>query len=153
MKSSTVVRLFAVVLLVAVTASAGRSQNPALAPTFGAANLRVGFVPDPYTVAIVAGGGRQITVNGFKMSVANAPDFSINYTAGVLPLTFYVRSAADTTLLINLPNGTWIADDDSDGNLNPGFKINRPMSGRYDVWVGTFAGGNPRATLYISELR
>jgi len=92
-------------------------------------------------------------VGGVKMQVANAPDFSVNYTAGILPLAFYVRSRADTTLLINLPDGTWIADDDSDGNFNPVIKLNRPQTGRYDIWVGTFNGGNPAATLYITELR
>jgi hypothetical protein len=102
---------------------------------------------------VSAGGSKQVTVGGVKMWVGYAPDFSLNYTAGNLPLTFYVRSKADTTLLINLPDGTWMADDDSDGNLNPVLKLARPRSGRYDIWVGTLTPGLPAATLYISELR
>jgi hypothetical protein len=157
MKLLTVIRLplrlGVVAGLVAICAVPGQSQTPSLAPTFGSTNLRAGFLPDPYTRAVTAGGVKQVTVGGVKMQVANAPDFSVNYTAGILPLTFYVRSRADTTLLINLPDGTWIADDDSDGNLNPVIKLNRPQSGRYDIWVGTFNGGNPAATLYITELR
>ena len=87
------------------------------------------------------------------MWITDAPDFRLNYTAGNLPLTFYVRSKADTTLLINLPDGTTIADDDSDGNLNPVLKLSRPRSGEYDIWVGTITQENAAATLHISELR
>jgi hypothetical protein len=150
---SVILRLGAVAVLMAVCAGPGQSQDPRLPPTFGSTSLRAGFLPDPYSKAVIAGGRRQIAVGGLTMWVADAPDFSVNYTAGILPLTFYVRSRADTTLLIRLPDGTWVADDDSDGNLNPVIKLNQPQSGRYDIWVGTFNRGNPAATLYITELR
>jgi hypothetical protein len=147
-------RLCAVAVLAAICSGNAQSQNPNLAPTFGSINLRAGFLPDPFEKGVIAGGPRQIvTGGGLRMWVANAPDFSVNYTAGNFPLTFYVRSRADTTLLINLPDGTWVADDDSDGNLNPVIKLGRPQSGRFDIWVGTFNPGNPAATLYITELR
>ena len=120
---------------------------------YGSKSLRSGFTPDPFSKDLTAGGGKQVTVAGVTMWVANEPDFSLDYTAGNLPLTFYVRSKADTTLLIKLPDGTWIADDDSDGSLNPLIKLARPRSGRYDIWVGTMNGGLAPATLYISELR
>jgi hypothetical protein len=154
MKTLTVIRRVGVAaLLAAVCAVTAEAQDATLAPTFGSTTLRPGFLPDPYAKAVVAGGAKQVTVGNVKMWVAKAPDFSVNYTKGILPLTFYVRSKADTTLLINLPDGTWVADDDSDGSRNPVIKLNRPQSGRYDIWVGTFNGGNPDATLYITELR
>jgi hypothetical protein len=129
------------------------TQDRSLKPTFGSVELRSGFLPDPYVKNVIAGGSIQTDLGGVKSNVANAPDFKLYYTAGSLPLTIYVESAADTTLLINLPDGTWVADDDSGGNLNPLLKFNNPQSGRYDIWVGTFKGGNPPATLKISELR
>jgi hypothetical protein len=135
-------------LLVGVFASRGESQNGNLIPL-----LQAGFQPDPYAVNVMAGGARQVKVDGVRMWVSNTPDFSFDYQAGTVPLTFYVRSRADTTLLIRLPNGNWIADDDSDGNLNPAIKLRRPPSGRYDVWVGTVQPNNAAATLYITELR
>ncbi len=157
MKLLTAVRhprcLGAIAVLLGVCAGPGQSQDPKLAPTFGSKTLQSGFTPDPFSKDVTAGGKKQVTVGGVKMWIANAPDFSVNYKAGDLPLTFYVRSTADTTLLINLPDGTWIADDDSDGNLNPALKVARPRSGRYDIWVGTINQGNPQATLHITELR
>jgi hypothetical protein len=151
--SRLALRLSVVALFVGLCVSRGETQNPNLSPTFGTVTLRAGFVPDPYTVRVVAGGNIRTNLGGINQSVANAPDYRLNYVAGNLPLTFYVRSAADTTLLVNLPNGTWVANDDGDGNLNPVIKIQRPMSGQYDIWVGTFNQGNPQATLYITELR
>jgi hypothetical protein len=146
-------RLGAIAVLLTICAGPGQSQDPKLAPSYGSKSLKSGFTPDPFSKDVIAGGDKEVTVAGVKMRVANAPDFSLNYTAGNLALSFYVRSKADTTLLINLPDGTWISDDDSDGNLNPALKLNRPRSGRYDIWVGTINRGSPAATLYITELR
>ena len=56
-------------------------------------------------------------------------------------------------MLINLPDGTWIADDDSGGNLNPLLKFAKPQSGRYDIWVGTIGKENASAKLIITELK
>ena len=86
--------------------------------------------------------------------MTKAPDFKLSYTAGNFPLTIHVESEADTTLLINLPDGTWVANDDqAPGNLNPLLKFAKPMSGRYDIWVGTFGKENAKATLKITELK
>ena len=85
--------------------------------------------------------------------VAKAPDFRLNYTAGKFALTIYAESKADTTLLINLPDGKWVADDDSGGNLNPLVKFDKPQSGQYDIWVGTFGKENAPAVLKITELK
>jgi hypothetical protein len=63
-------------------------------------------------------------------SIAKAPDFKLTYVAKAnVPLTFYVQSTKDTTLLINLPNGKWIANDDGGAGLNPLIKLNNPISG------------------------
>jgi hypothetical protein len=146
-------RVSLLVAVAFVSTTRGYTQDRSLTPTFGSVELHSGFVPDPYVKNVVAGGPIQTNLGGVKSQVANAPDFKLYFTAGRLPLTIYVESAADTTLLINLPDGTWVADDDSGGNLNPLLRFNNPQSGRYDIWVGTYRGGNPPATLKISELR
>jgi hypothetical protein len=129
------------------------SQDPNLKSTFGEVTLKSGFLPDPFSKKLVAGGPIQQNKGGVKAWVANAPDFKLYYTAGKFPLTIHVDSKADTTLLINLPDGTWVADDDSGGGLNPLLKFAKPQSGRYDIYVGTFNKELPEATLYITELK
>jgi hypothetical protein len=129
-------------------------QTPNLKPTFGVVELKSGFLPDPYVKEVIAGGEKKTNLGGVQAWVADRPDVTLIYTAGKFPLTFYVDCPEDTTLLIRLPDGTWLADDDSGGNLNPLIKINNPRSGRYDIWVGTFQEKRlPRAKLYITELK
>jgi hypothetical protein len=135
---------------------AGRAdtQDINLVPTFGSISLKQGFTPNPFLKEVIAGGAIQTTLGGVKAWVANAPDFQLNYEAGKFPypLEIRVESPVDTTLLINLPDGTWIADDDSGGNLNPLLRFARPQSGRYDIYVGTFEKELGKATLIIREL-
>jgi serine protease Do len=124
-----------------------------LPPTFGSVTLKTGFTPDPYVKKLTAGGPINTKLGGVNAFVAKAPDFKLHYTAGdTFPLIFHVRSEGDTTLLINLPNGTWIANDDGGKGLNPMLRLNNPMSGRYDIYVGTFGKTLVPATLFITEL-
>lgn len=148
----------AVLGLVAFLLAAGPgrvdAQDPSLKPIVGTKALKVGFAPDPFTVKLTAGGSVKTKKGGVTAWVSKAPDYAIEYTAGKLPLTFYVRSEKDTTLLINLPDGSWVADDDSGGALNPQITFKTPQSGRYDVWVGTIAENIlPAATLHVTELK
>jgi hypothetical protein len=158
MKKSTrlALRLGAVALLATLVVSRGESQDPNLKPTFGTLNLKAGFSNDPRTVKIVAGGDLHQNNGNVKAWVAKAPDFRVNYTAGAFNLTFHVKSKADTTLLINLPNGKWIANDDGPNNgLNPLIKLTNPPSGQYDIWVGVLNENENGAAsvLYITELK
>jgi hypothetical protein len=148
-------RLGLVALLVAFCAGQGLSQDPTLKPTYGSVTLKAGFLPDPHVTRLDAGGPVQTRRGGVTAWVARAPDFQLHYTAGTFPLTIYAESAADTTLLINLPDGRWVANDDGPGTgLNPLLKFERPQSGRYDIWVGTINKGiTPPARLFISEVK
>lgn len=125
--------------------------NPNLKPTYGSAKLKAGFLPDPFTRDVQAGGFIRTNLGGVNAHVAQAPDFSLDYTAGKYPLTFTVKSVGDTTLLINLPDGRWIADDDSGNGLDPLIRIANPPSGRYDIFVGTYRKDLVAATLYVTE--
>ena len=140
-------------MLVVLCGGTTSAQDPNLPPTYGTVHLRAGFMPDPYSRDVVAGGPILTTLGGVRAYVARAPDFRVHYTAGNYALTFYAISSADTTLLINLPNGQWVADDDSGGNLNPMIRLVRPMSGQYDIWVGTFGPNTAPAVLHVTELR
>lgn len=145
----------AALILVACGVGRGVAQdqpNPNLKPTYGAVKLNAGFLPDPFTRELQAGGQLRTNLGGVNAHVARAPDFSLHYTAGKYPLLFSAKSVGDTTLLINLPDGRWIADDDSGGGLDPLIRIERPTSGRYDIYVGTFQKNIVAATLVISEI-
>lgn len=126
--------------------------TPGLPATHGEVKLKFNFLPDPYLKYVQAGGSIKTTAGGVKAYVAKAPDFKLFYTAGTYPLTFRVESDADTTLLINLPTGGYVANDDSSGK-NPMIHLPKPHSGRYDIWVGTFNPTGAPAKLYISEHR
>ena len=152
-------RTFAICLGVAVALTfvgAAQAQNWKLNPNFGTKKLDTGFEPDPFKKALVSGGNKVVMVNDIKIKITDAPDFRLIYKAGdTFPLSFYVSSEIDTCLLINLPNGKFIIDDDSGGNLNPLITLEKPMSGQYDIWVGSYGakGKNGPATLFITELK
>jgi hypothetical protein len=145
--------LGAAVAVAFLCAGRAEAQNINLKPTYGAVKLKAGFTPDPHKADVVAGGNIRTKLGGVNAWIANPPDFRLFYTAGRFALTFYVRSRGDTTLLINQPDGTWIADDDSGGNLNPQIRLGRPQSGRYDIYVGTVGRDTVNATLFITELK
>tara|TARA_R110000782_G_scaffold235682_1_gene321705 strand:+ start:144 stop:611 length:468 start_codon:yes stop_codon:yes gene_type:complete len=135
---------------------AALAQNAGLRANFGEISLRAGFTPDPYRVSMAAGGGIDAYADtplpaACVGNITDAPDFEVTYTAGSLPLVFRTVSARDTTLIINGPDGSWSCDDDSFGDGDAEVRFNRPQSGTYDIWVGTFGGGTAPATLLITE--
>jgi serine protease Do len=128
------------------------SQDVSKAPTFGSARLKAGFEPDPFKVPdVISGGAIQTDKGGIEAWISSAPDYRLNYTAGEFKLTIKFVGTGDTTLLINTPDGKWVADDDSDGDLNPRVTFNNPKSGQYDIWVGTIPKKNEKGTLIITE--
>lgn len=81
--------------------------------------------------------------------VTAAPSFSLTYDARNMgrDLEFRVQSDCDTTLLINDASAQWHFNDDSDGTLSPRLRLANAISGRYDLWIGTFGGQSCQATL------
>lgn len=140
---------------VALMAGGALAQDYSAPPTYGSVSLNAGFTPDPYNVGITSGGSipaRNVS-SECRGWVANAPDYSISYSAGSYDLTIGATSNSDTTLLVNGPNGEWYCDDDSGAGLNPLVQLNNPRSGRYDVWIGSYSQGEFAATtLSVSEV-
>ena len=114
-------------------------------PTFGSVSLGAEFQSDPYVKVIYPGGTDQVAnlipgCNGYvNFSVPPAPDFRIFYTSNNSPLSIFVNSLIDTTLVINDPVGNYYCSDDFEGlsSGNPGIEFSTPFSGTYDIWVGT----------------
>jgi hypothetical protein len=152
----SIIRTLAAVTALAAAACPAAAQDFNAAPNFGTINLSGGFTPDPQVVSVRSGGSlnaQSLSANcqGF---ISNAPDVRLNYNAGSLPLIISVRANADTTLVINGPDGSWYCDDDG-GNqgLNPSISFNGAQSGRYEIWIGTYGNSSMQpAELHISEL-
>ncbi len=152
-------RAMAFVTAVTVTmavAGAVLAQNVRLQPAFGTLNLSAGFQPDPVRVNVLSGGqiDASLSLGGPCLGfISNAPDVNVNYRAGGYQLAFYVRAGSDTTLIINDPQGNWYCDDDGGTNVNPSIVFGRPVSGQYNVWIGTFGGPSfERTSLRVSEI-
>lgn len=132
------------------------AQDFGLNPSYGSVSMSAGFTPDPYTVNLQSGGSIDASrsIGGScRGYVASAPDFRVQYSAGSFPFILSVNSGADTTLVVNGPDGRWYCDDDGGNGLNPSLRFGSPMSGQYDIWVGTYASASMQsATLFISEL-
>lgn len=146
-----------VALAASIATIPASAQNYNAAPSYGTVNLNGGFTPDPQVFNIRSGGNidSQGAIGGScRGFIANAPDLRLNFNPGSLPLIISVDSNADTTLVVNAPDGRWYCDDDGgQRGLNPAVRFNRPMSGRYEIWVGTYGNSSLQpAQLHISEL-
>jgi hypothetical protein len=128
---------------------------------FGSGRLQSGFLPDPFDVALEAGGpldadlglGGAVVAEGYCAGyVTRAPSYELSYQAGEFPLYISAESDRDTTLVVNAPDGAWYCNDDFE-SLDPALEFADPQSGVYDIYVGTYGSGDPApATLRISEL-
>ena len=151
-------RLISALALAATLAAPGLAvaQNAGLTANFGEIRLNAGFTPDPHRVNLTAGGSIDAYTDtnlppACVGDISDAPDYEVTYDAGSLPLVFRTRSSTDTTLIINGPDNRWYCDDDSWGDGDAEVRFNRPASGTYDVWIGTFGGGTASAALLITE--
>ncbi len=135
-------------------AGAAQAQDFTQPSNYGDYSLSSGFTPDPYTISVTAGGTIDASSIGSPCTgrISNAPDIQLTYSAGSLPLYFRTAASSDTTLVVNAPDGQWYCDDDSGGGTNAQVTFTNPMSGNYDVWIGTYAGGTASAQIQISEL-
>lgn len=132
------------------------SPDLGAAPLYGTLDLANGFTPDPASMAVDAGGGDDAYALGMACTgyINNVqPDVNLNYAAATgVPLSIFVQSQADTTLVVNGPDGQWYCNDDASG-LNPSVGFKSPQSGLYNIWIGTFEpGATSAATVNVSEL-
>ncbi len=150
--SSRILAVSCLALAIAVPSSA---QDTGADPSYGTVELNAGFLPDPHEIKLQSGGSIDASGIGSPCTgnVANAPDVRLVYNSGSSPLIISVSADSDTTLVVNAPDGLWYCDDDTGEGVNPSVRFNKPMAGRYEIWVGTYGGTDYRpATLHISEL-
>lgn len=150
MRSLLVVGTFVGLSALGVVAAA---QDPSLLPAFGSSDLAIGFMPDPITVSLTAGGDVPVPPDGdCNGHIASAPDYVIEHAGGAGTLNLYFIGDGDTTLYVQAPEGGIYCSDDTNG-ANPMVSITDPLGGTYFVWVGTYApNAGTAGTLYISEM-
>lgn len=132
---------------------------------FGGAELDTGFLPDPHAVQIVSGATAADAVaiadqgltpqNGgaCRGYATSTPDYIVRVGNAGSYLRFAVEAPGDTTLVINDGAGNWWCSDDEGGSLNPLIEMQNPVTGQYDIWVGSYeAGANIQGVLSVSEL-
>jgi hypothetical protein len=142
-------------LSTAATPAALAQPDPAAAPAAGTLTLESGFSPSPRAVELTAGGAVEAAAADPLCAgyVNTAPSVVLDYggAGASVSLHLYVRSDADTVLLLHTPDGAWLCNDDMEG-ADPGLYVASPAAGRYAVWVGTYAGdGDAPATFYAAE--
>jgi serine protease Do len=99
----------------------------------------------PYSTTLTAGG----SLGAFNVELGNslctgfisgAPTFAFEWSGEADQITLAFEAAADTTLIVRDPNGSFQCNDDFHGstNLNPVLTLT-PIDGHYLVWVGSYA--------------
>ena len=124
-----------------LTASAAAlAQGSGQVLTQSQATLSAGFTPDPYITEVVIGGTVDGAVFGGNCRgwISDQPDFYLTYSAGTGALVFQTDATTDTTLIVQDPRGGRFCDDDGAGFPNARVEITSPLSGVYQVWIGTY---------------
>ena len=114
-----------------------------------------GNVDQRETVELSAGGQFDATSLGGNCigMIAEAPDVEVELQAGGGRMAMSAISPdADVSLVVNTPDGSWVCDDDSGGNLNPRLVFQDATSGVYDVWVGELGDGDFPYADFVVEL-
>lgn len=135
----------------------GLAQDFDADPTYGEFHLSPGFDPDPGMLSLMAGGDVDAAskFEDCQGYVSAAPDVRLFWegeSQSGLTIKISAISNADTTLIVNGPDGSWYCDDDSGEDSNPSVELS-PIAGRYEIWVGTYSSGEiKKAVLGVSEV-
>lgn len=110
------------------------------------------------THKVMAGGSLDLAQCGAESIsgmgyVEAAPDFELDYTHDPAngDLEFRLDSECDSVLLVNDPLGIWYFDDDSNGNQDAKIRLGNPVSGNYDLWIGSLSASGCSAQLTLES--
>lgn len=84
-----------------------------------------------------------------------APNYTLNLSGmDGMALELSVNAQCDSTMLVYTADGTWLFDDDSNGNLDPYLQITSAIqsNGSIGVWIGTYDNATCQATLNIASI-
>jgi hypothetical protein len=133
-------------------ASAQDGLDSSLDSNYGAFSLEPGFLPDPYIIPMLSGGdvdaGAQNLGPGCAGNVTSQPDLVIEWGSASENMHIFFVGVDDTTLIVELPDGSFVCNDDTVGT-DPSVNIANPEAGDYSVWVGTYGAANDYIPGYL----
>ncbi|MGE5603577.1 MAG: hypothetical protein ACM30E_11030, partial [Nitrososphaerales archaeon] len=115
------------------------SANPADDLTSATVNLHAGYIMDPYLLPVVGKAERAASdvVKGCNGFVSAQPNVVLNWTGKTDQLNVFVYSDGDAVLAIQMPDGSFICNDDAGARtVDPLLTIKSPAPGAYKVHVG-----------------
>ena len=115
--------------------------TPAEPSAYVSVDFQQGFVLDPFLVSV--NGGGEIDSSTLDETcvgwINDKPVVSVNWQGEVEQATVFFFSDHDSTLTIELPDGSYLCNDDvSDHVLDASITMTSPMTGTYKIFVGTF---------------
>ena len=118
------------------------AEEPLAEPSaYVSVDFQQGFVLDPFLVSVNGGGEVDSSVLDEECVgwINDKPVVSVNWQGEVEQATVFFFSDHDSTLTIELPDGSYLCNDDvSDHVLDASITMTRPMTGTYQIFVGTF---------------
>lgn len=131
--------------------------DPSAEPRFGAYTIDPAAYALPYEQEIEAGGNLRAYQAGFGSTeycvgyVSREPSLVINWTPGEdTPFVVYLDAERDTTLAVQLPDGSWRCDDDGSVGLNAGLAFGTGAPGLYRIYAGTYGSEPAPARVFVS---
>lgn len=105
-------------------------------------DLQAGFPLDPFFVSVNGGGSVKASTLASNCTgyISQNPIVTVNWKGQADLVRAFVYSDADSTLVVQTPEGKYACGDDAGAMLlDPTLTLSNPSEGRYRVWVGTSA--------------
>lgn len=143
-------RILAAVLAAAILGVVANAQGIGANPSNGVLNLNSRFMPDPVSIEVVTvdviDADRFAACDGVTSAI---PSLGLLYEADGLPLILSTLPDTDTVLVVRDPDGHWSC---AGGAGVAVIEFFHPVSGRYDIWIGSTERSDVVAMLNISEV-
>jgi hypothetical protein len=125
----------------AQTDAPAADEAPAEPSAYVSVDFQQGFVLDPFLVSV--NGGGEVDSSTLDEScvgwINDKPVVSVNWQGEVEQATIFFFSDHDSTLTIELPDGSYLCNDDAgESVLDASITMTNPMTGTYSIFVGTF---------------
>jgi len=107
-------------------------------------DLTAGYPLDPFFVSVNGGGNldAEIAAPGCEGFISANPAIKVDWEGDADQIKAFFFSDHDPMLMVQTPDGQLLCNDDAnDQLLDPVVEITDPLTGTYEIWVGSFARG------------
>jgi len=105
-------------------------------------DLAAGFPLDPTFVSVQAGGEVDASLLASHCAgfINQQPVVTVNWTGATPYVEVFFVSDSDPTLVVLTPDGQLLCNDDAHEDLlDPAISLSDPVTGTYQIWVGSYA--------------